>query len=225
MRKHIRKFFIGSSRRDDDVVVEGLQQHFQKIQSVWEGNLYEDFGIERIFRLFLITVKLLFPGIYLSLIFSRGDYLAKKLIGEFYVLLKTIFPFLILYYGGSTNPVLQILNVYLLIETLIYILNKIYVAEHEYETAHKRSVLLLFLNYVEVVMAYAVIYASGNHMNLPFHTYLDAIYFSAVSGATIGFGDIHPITQFGKAVVICQTFTSLSFLVLFFNFFGSKMSR
>lgn len=225
MKKHIRKFFIGNASRNTDAPINGLKEHFEKIECVWQGDLYDDFGIERIFRLFLISAKLLFPGIYLQVLLSRGDYVAKKLIGEFYVLCKTLLPFFILYFGLHTQPVFQALNVYLLSETLVYIFNKIYVSEHESETAHKRSLLLLFLNYLEVVLAFAVIYASGHYLNVPFQSFLDAIYFSLITGSTIGFGDFYPVTSFGKVVVMCQTLTSVSFIVLFFNFFGSKINR
>lgn len=226
MREQLHKLFLGKPKpKSRPHTLNSFQEHLRKIKEVWHGELYEDFGIERVFRLFLISVKLLFPGIYLQLLFGKGEYLAKKLTGEFYVFLKTLFPLFVLIYGGSTQPVLQVLNIYLLVETLIYIFTKIYVAEHETETAHKRSILLLFLNYVEVILAFAVIYSGGNYLNIPLHNYIDAIYFSTVSGATIGYGDIYPVTTAGKLIVICQTFTSLSFIVLFFNFFGSKINR
>ena len=223
MKKHIRKFFVGKIRADGEMPIDGLKEHFAKIKSVWEGDVYDDFGIERIFRLFLISAKLLFPGIYIQRILSGGIYIRRKLIGEVYVIAKTLLPFFILYYAQAQNHWFQALNVYLLLETMIYILNKIYVSEHETATAHKRSLLLLFLNYIEVVLAFAVIYSSGSLMNLPFESYLDAIYFSVVTSVTLGLGDIYPINDFGKTVLICQALTSLSFLVLFFNFFGSKL--
>lgn len=223
MRKQVKQFFIGRPRKGGEAPIDGLKEHFAKIQSVWEGDLYDDFGIERVFRLFLISAKLLFPGIYIQKLLSGGDYIKRKLIGEFYVIVKTLLPFFILYLGTAQNPLMQALNIYMLVETLIYILNKIYVSEHENETAHKRSLLLLFLNYIEVVLAFAVIYSSGNHLNIPFQSFIDAIYFSLTSSATIGFGDFYPVTDFGKVVLICQALTSLSFLVLFFNFFGAKL--
>lgn len=223
MRNHLRKFIVGKSGRIENEPIDGLREHFDKIKSVWEGDIYDDFGIERVFRLFLISAKLLFPGIYIQRLLSGGRYILRKLIGEIYVIAKTILPFLILYYGLAQNPFIQVLNVYLLSETMIYILNKIYVSEHETETAHKRSLLLLFLNYMEIVLAFAVIYSSGQHLNIPLQSYLDAIYFSLVSSATIGFGEFYPVTDFGKIILICQALTSLSFLVLFFNFFGSKL--
>lgn len=219
------KLVAGNSRVGEEKPATELLTHFQKIKSVWHGHLYEDFGIERIFRLFLISAKLLFPGIYVQLLFARGNYLAKKLIAEGYVLLKTCTPFLMLYTGAYTSPIVQVLNVYLLSETLIYIFNKIYVSEHENETAHKRSLLLLFFNFLEVLFAFSVLYAGGNYLNHPLVTPLDALYFSTITGATIGYGDWYPVTQVGKVLVISQTLTSLSFLVLFFNFFGAKISR
>ena len=223
MKKHIRKFFIGKVRQGDQHPVDGLKDHFKKIKSVWEGDLYDDYGVERVFRLFLISAKLLFPGIYFQQLFCSGQYIWRKLIGEIYVIGKTFVPFLILYNGLAQNYFFQALNVYLLSETLVYVFNKIYVAEHDTGTAHKRSLLLLFLNYLELVLAFAVIYSSGNHTNVPFVSYLDAIYFSLSSSATIGFGDVYPVTDFGKSILICQALTTLSFVVLFFNFFGAKL--
>lgn len=226
MKAQLNKLILGKPRPNLKVSNRNsLQNHLQKIKGVWDGDMYDDFGVERVFRLFLISAKLLFPGIYLQWLFGKGEFLAKKLTGEFYVILKTLFPLFVLIYGGSSVPILQVLNVYLLAETLIYIFNKIYVSEHDTETAHKRSILLLFFNYVEVILAFAVIYSGGNYLNITLNHYIDAIYFSTVCGATIGFGDIYPVTTSGKLIVICQTFTSLSFIVLFFNYFGSKIRR
>ena len=45
-----------------------------------------------------------------------------------------------------------------------------------------------------------------------------AVYFSIVSFHTIGFGDIHPITQFGRQVVMVQSTLSLFFTAIFSGF-------
>jgi hypothetical protein len=45
-----------------------------------------------------------------------------------------------------------------------------------------------------------------------------AVYFSIVSFHTIGFGDIHPITQFGRQVVMIQSTLSLFFTAIFSGF-------
>ncbi|MBU2046060.1 MAG: potassium channel family protein, partial [Bacteroidetes bacterium] len=53
---------------------------------------------------------------------------------------------------------------------------------------------------------------------------IDAIYFSFITSSTVGYGDIHPISDVGKILSIVQIFSSISFLVLFFNFFSGKSS-
>lgn len=103
MKKHIQKFFIGKVREGYDYPIDGLKDHFKKIKSVWEGDLYDDYGVERVFRLFLISAKLLFPGIYIQQLFCAGQYIRRKLIGELYVIGKTFVPFLILYNGLAQN--------------------------------------------------------------------------------------------------------------------------
>ncbi|MCX6266138.1 MAG: potassium channel family protein [Bacteroidetes bacterium] len=45
-----------------------------------------------------------------------------------------------------------------------------------------------------------------------------AVYFSIVSFHTIGFGDIHPITQLGRQIVMIQSTISLFFTSIFSGF-------
>jgi hypothetical protein len=45
-----------------------------------------------------------------------------------------------------------------------------------------------------------------------------AVYFSIVSFHTIGFGDIHPVTQFGRQIVMIQSTISLFFTAIFSGF-------
>jgi hypothetical protein len=49
------------------------------------------------------------------------------------------------------------------------------------------------------------------------------VYFSFVTCATIGFGDVYPVTPFGKVMVCFQSLLLLVFVVLFLNFFTSKV--
>ena len=83
--------------------------------------------------------------------------------------------------------------------------------------------LLLFFNYIEIVVAFGVLYTLGNNMNKPFEHWFDSIYFSLVSSNSIGFGDYYPITTFGKALVSIQAIFFLSFVILFLNFFSTKV--
>lgn len=196
--------------------------HFQKIRNVWHNSNYNDFGIERIFRLFLVTSKVFFPGIYLDYIHRKSSYHQRKIRGEVYVIFKTLIPFLMLYFNLWHHTALFALNIYLLIETYVYIFHKIFLPEHNSGRNYNRSLILLFFNFVEVIGSYAVIYAAGNYLNEPIRNMTEALYFSLITGATVGYGDLYPISHSGKVLVMTQLGSTLSFLILFFNFFAPR---
>lgn len=221
MKKHLSKLIFGNqslSKSEEKLHIP----HFKKISDVWLNSNYNDFGIERIFRLFLVTSKIFFPGTYLEYINRRSSYHQRKIKGELYVIFKTIMPFAMLYFGLWNYTWLFVLNIYLLIETYVYIFHKIFLPEHNSGKTYNRSLILLFFNFVEVIGSYGVIYAAGNYLNEPIKSINEALYFSLITGATVGYGDIYPVTQNGKLLVITQLVSTLSFLILFFNFFAPR---
>jgi hypothetical protein len=223
MQKHIKKLFLGSASIEDAGIKHDLYAHLVIIRKVWRGEDYQDFGLERLFRLFLISCKLLFPGIYFDHLFSKISNTSQKIWIEFYVLFKASFPLIVLHAQLSTNSVLFFLNIYLLLETMLDILIQIFVSE-QYSTENtRRSLLVLFLNFMEVVFGFAVIYSYGRFLNIPIADQIDALYFSIMTSTTIGFGDIHPAGNPGKIICAIQALTSLAFIVLFFNYFNSKI--
>lgn len=223
MRKFLVRFFIGFSPQKNNLPFDAIGNHIQILNKVWEGQDYNDFGLERIFRLFLLAAKLFFPGIYLEQLFGKINISSHKIWTECYVLIKTLLPFTILYFEATQNHLLFFLNAYLLFETFIYIFSRIYLSEHFNAEDYKRMLILLFLNFLEVVFSFAVIYSSGKHLNKPFSGYVDAIYFSMMTSSTVAYGDFYPVTYFGKITSILQAVSTLVFLVLFFNFFNSKV--
>lgn len=222
MKSHIIKLLFGNQ---DAAKLNKKKPvpHFKKIRDVWDSSHYYDFGIERIFRLFLVVSKVFFPGIYIDYLSRKSTYNQRAIRGEFYVIFKTIMPFFMLYYSLWNHNWLFIINIYLLIETFIYIFHKIFLPEHNREKTHNRSLILLFFNFIEVIASFAVIYAAGNFLNKPFENWIDALYFSLITGATIGYGDLYPVSQSGKILVMLQIISTLTFLILFFNFFAPRV--
>lgn len=222
MRKHFKKLVFGN-QDTENVKASPASPYYKKIRNVWESSHYQDFGIERLVRLFLVTSKLLFPGIYIELLSSKLSSHSRKISGELYVLFKTIMPFIMLYNSLWHNQWLFILNIYLLVETFLYVFYKIFLPEHNKEKLVNRSVILLFFNFFELIASFAVIYAAGNYLNMPIQSWIDALYFSFITGVTIGFGDFHPINDTGKILVMLQIISTISFLFLFFNFFAPRV--
>jgi hypothetical protein len=222
LKKHFKKLVFGN--QDADKVKSPPSSHyFKEIKNVWENSHYQDFGIERLFRLFLVTSKLLFPGIYIKVLTRNLTLQSRKIYGELYVVFKTILPFIMLYHSLWHHQWLYIFNIYLLIETFLYVFYKIFLPENNREKLINRSVILLFFNFFELIASFGVIYAAGNYLNMPINSWLDALYFSFITGVTIGYGDFYPINETGKILVMLQIISTISFLFLFFNFFAPRV--
>jgi len=113
---------------------------------------------------------------------------------------------------------------YLLLETVLYIPTLIFASDlFSKPRSFKRSILLLFLNYVEIIFAFAVLYSCGNYLNKPFTNSFDAIYFSTITLSTIGYGEFYPVTLVGKILASSQAILFLFFAILFLNFFTTKI--
>lgn len=192
--------------------------------SIWNNDHQDDNGIEKIVRLFLSSSQLLFPGIYIKYFACKIRFEFQDLAMDLYVLAKVILPILILQNQWQSHHVLIWLMVYGLLETILYIPTLIFASDlFSRPRSYKRSMLLLFFNYLEIVFCFGVLYTIGDNMNKPFIHWFDSIYFSVISSNSIGFGDYYPITTYGKVLVSIQAMFFLSFVVLFLNFFSTKV--
>lgn len=87
-------------------------------------------------------------------------------------------------------------------------------------------IFLSFIFYSVIILFFAQLYYRSGSIALtpyskPFSEEIDfskAVYFSIVSFHTIGFGDIHPITQTGRNLVMIQSIISLFFTSIFSGF-------
>lgn len=220
----LKKLLIGKVVPKQFEKYNPIQKRIQNIVSIWNNDHHEDSGIEKIVRLFLSSSQLLFPGIYLKYVANKLGHEYQDLAMDIYIIFKVIFPFLILYNQWQSNNYILAIMIYVLIETVLYIPTLIFASDlFKRPRSYKRSMLLLFFNYIEIVVSFAVLYTLGNNMNKPFTHWFDPIYFSIVSSNSIGFGDYHPITPYGKILVSLQGMFFLSFVVLFLNFFSTKV--
>ena len=224
MRAFFYKLFVGKVSSDDKPKYNPIQKRILNIKSIWNNDHQDDNGIEKIVRLLLSISQLLFPGIYIKYTACKVGHEYQDLVMDIYILLKVLFPIIILSNNLQSNTLLIYLLLYVLAETLLYIPTLIFASDLiSRPRSYKRSILLLFLNYLEIIFAYAVLYSCGNYLNKPFADNLDAIYFSIITSSSIGFGDFHPITPIGKILVSTQALLFLFFVVLFLNFFSTQI--
>ena len=224
MKSVIKKLLVGKVSRDYKPKYNPIQKRILNMKSIWNNDHQDDNGIEKIVRLFLSFSQLLFPGVYIKYLACKVKYEYQDLAMDFYIIAKMIFPILILKNHWQENQLLIWILTYVLLETVLYIPTLIFASDlFSKPRSYKRSMLLLFFNYLEIVLSFGVLYTLGDNMNKPFVYWFDSVYFSVVSANSIGFGDYYPITTYGKVLVSIQAMFFLSFVVLFLNFFSTKV--
>ncbi len=223
MNNFFYKLLLGRPEQNIALDHTALQNQKLNLKRVWNNEKHDDFGLEKILRLFLIAIQFIFPGIYIRDKYGRKGLTYKNLAIEAYVLLKLITPIIFLLTGIYLYKVCTWLTVYLLLETIFYISTLIFVSDvFAKPRSYRRSVLLLLINYLEIVFDFAVIYGGFDLLENA-NSFVDYVYFSFITSATVGYGDILPSSDFAKIMVSIQTVIFLIFIVLFLNFFSSRV--
>lgn len=224
MKKVVGKLVFGDLEKSTRKQSGVIGKRIRNIKGIWNNESHADVGVEKLFRLFLAASQFLFPGIYIKHFFGKKNVVYQDVAMDFYILSKVAFPFLFLYNGFSIHRWTLYLIIWLLLETILYVPTLIFASDHfGRPSSYRRSMLMLFFNYLEIAFAYAFIYSSGNYLNQPFAHWYDPIYFSMVTLSTIGIGDYYPVTGIGKLLVSSQSIIFLMFVVLFINFFSNKV--
>lgn len=226
MRRSIHKLLMGKGHPAGQEFHSTIQRRVENIRAIWNNKYEEDAGLEKLIRLGLAFSQFLFPGMYVKHLLWKKGPLYQDLATEIFVLLKTGFPVFLLITGRQNDPWLLALMIWFLLETVIYIPTLIF-ASDTFSTprSYRRGTLLLLLNYLEVVLSFAVIYASGQYLNQPLTHWSEAVYFSFITSSTIGYGEFYPVANMGRLLVVLQSLFYLSYIVLFINFFSLRMKR
>lgn len=226
MAGFFHKLLLGSYSEKDKQPQYALRKRVQNIKAIWNNEYDNDGGMEKMFRLILAISPFFFAGIYIKEIFGRKGLAIQELATDIFVLLKVAFPILILKLGWQHHTFVMVVLVWFMIETLMYAPTLIFASDiFGRPRSYRRSMLLIFFNYLEITFAFAVIYTTGAYLNKPFVHWFDSVYFSFITSATIGFGDLHPVTTTGKFLVSAQTTIFFIFIVIFLNFFSSKVEH
>ena len=224
MKSILKKLLLGNVSKIAKPDCNPVEKRIKNIKAIWNNDHQDDNGIEKIVRLLLSSSQLLFPGVYIKYLASLKGYEYRDLALDFYVLLKVTFPLLILIHQWQQNHFVIWIMLYVLLETVLYIPTLIFASDmFSKPRSYKRSMLLLFLNYIEIIFAFGVLYSCDNYLNKPFENWFDSVYFSIVTSSSIGYGDYYPVTTIGKVLVSVQALLFLFFVILFLNFFSTKI--
>jgi len=224
MKRVLHKLFFGKPEYNRPIRYSAYHQYTRNVSRIWNNERHHDIGFEKVLRLFLVGSQIIFPGIHIRNIFGRFGVVRRNVAIEFFVLFKTILPLIFLVTGLYKNTFAVIISIYLLMETICYVASLIFVADMFVKPrSYRRNILMLFLNYMEISLCFAVVYGGFHLLGDQAKTFFDYIYFSVVTSTTIGYGDMHPVGTLGKMTVCVQAIMVVAFIVLFLNFFGSKV--
>jgi len=219
-----KKLIFGKLSDDARATTDVLGRRVRNIKAIWNNEYQEDLGIERMLRLLLGASQFVFPGTYLKHIFGRIGVAYQDVAVDCFVLVKIVFPLVTLYFGLQDNVFIFLVLMWFLAETMLYVPTLIFASDiFARPRSYRRSMLLLFFNYVEIVLGFGIVYSRGSYLNKPFEYWFDPVYFSFITSATIGFGDYYPVTPTGKVLVCIQSTILLVFVVLFINFFSNRI--
>ncbi len=224
MSNVLYKLFLGKPEYNKPIAATAYQAYRTNLRKIWNNEKHHDIGFEKVLRLFLVSIQIIFPGIHIRQLFSKSGTVKRNVAVEFFVLFKTLLPLAFMITGFYKHLAAVIISTYLLIETVCYVSSLIFVADMFVRPrSYRRNILMLSLNYMEISMCFSVVYGGLHLLGEQAKTWFDYVYFSVVTSTTIGYGDMHPANAIGKGMVCVQALLVVAFIVLFLNFFGSKV--
>jgi len=218
------KIFIGKPEYNIHLPYPAVKNQKLIIKRIWNNETHNDTGLEKILRLFLASVQFCFPAIYMRHLLWKKGYMYQSMAIELYVLFKMSLALFFLISGWCQYALCIFIVIYQLFETLFYISTLLFVSDELLKPrSYRRSVLLLIVDYFQINFAFSSIYLGMHILNSNAKTVVEYLYFSFITSATIGFGDIFPVTQLGKIIVCFHSIFFFVFVVLFINYFSSKV--
>lgn len=224
MFQTFKKIFIGPGAVSEPAAYGTYRQQALALEQLWNDEKTPSSGLERALRLFLCAAQFLYPTLLIRSLAVRAGANARKLAVEAYLLFKVLFPVLLLAtgFGGKAGITLV---VYFLTETVLSVLGLIFLSDvYSVLVGFNRSMILIFLNYTEVTLDFAVFHLRYDGLNRSLSP-ISAVYYSFVTGATLGYGDLYPVTAFGQGLVIAQLAVFALFVLLFINYFSANSAR
>ncbi|MEY3343989.1 MAG: hypothetical protein RL090_1673 [Bacteroidota bacterium] len=226
MKKVFKKIILSDKDSDQIPVDDVIKKRWSNIKSIWHNEHQDDIGLEKIIRLLLAFSQFLFPGIYIKQLFGSRGIGVQEVVMDLFIVFKLALPFLLLYHDIKINSFWIVIVSWLLLETILYIATLAFASDlFDKPRSYRRSLILLFLDYGQIVISFAYLYTYGENFNTGFKHWFDPIYFSVVTSASVGYGDFFPVTTYGKMLASAQIVIFFLIVMLLFNFFSFKMEQ
>jgi hypothetical protein len=194
-----------------------------------KGRATDLFGIEHLVVMVLCAWLMLMPAMFVRWYWGRKGYFSRKIAVEVYAIAKpAVLGGLLLW--ARSYPLLSIaVAVFFLLDLYSYLLGLVLLRTFYTKPASAtRSLVMLGVNFVESVLAFAVLFGATSSVAPAGTQVADLtsgalIYFSLVTAATVGYGDLVPIGPAGRFITIVEIASSLAFISVFVSSFVGNL--
>ena len=236
----LKKLFLGSGKTDL-IPRQGWRRGWELIKEEWFRE--SSYGIVRLFRLLLHILSFASPTIHLD---SFANWIRRKcskkpdnesvdgrivaIYREVFYLAQVLFLVAALKWEWHSVTWVALLSGYFIFAVMQSLLG-ITFAWGRYSIDPFRNFVLALISYAQVTLAFAVLYLHCNCLLMPLPDgaslrpivgVRDAIYFSMVTAATVGYGEIAP-QESGRVLVIWQITVSVLFALFLLTVLSSRL--
>lgn len=210
-----------------------LTKHLTTIRLIWLGKDPRSERIvflERFVLLLLCIAMFATPAFWIRHIGGLHKRTTRKVLVELYAVAKVALAAILLFGHLWTVPYISIVVIWLLADLFINLAGRIFLRNFwQNPYSWNRSLMLLFINFAEYTTWFACLFLSWGllrgHHDVLITASSDALYFSIVTAATVGYGDITPAAGLGRWMVMLEIFASLFFIATVVAYFVSNMSN
>ena len=187
------------------------------------------FGIERFVLIGISASLMAMPTMFIRWVSGRHGYLGRKLAIEMWALVKPGIFFWILISGHWSAWWAVWVAVYGLADLFLYLfglvlLRGFWVAPPSYS----RSLILIGINLFEIAAGFSILYLHYGFLRTAPDTIVvdwpSAYYFSIVTAATIGYGDISP-SPAGRGLVTIHIALAIAYMAIIISRFVANLDN
>lgn len=198
---------------------------YKLIKSIWVNKYPEKTEkyplsiLEKFFMILFVFIRS-FSLVHIKDFFK--SYNVRSEISEFYVVFWLIVLAFLLFNPIFSPLLLFIIVFYRLIDGLNYRLCIIFVdryAKNWNVRSINRSLIILMLNYFEIVIGFAILYLTTKSVgysesDIIISTPLEGFYFSTITLTTLGYGDLSPINSTGQLLSVIEPIFGFVLIVI-----------
>lgn len=225
VRELLGKVFLGAPN------VREERQGWSQIGILVRAELEsQSFGLMRPLKLALVLAEVLFPTIHVDQLmcwlFPKRT-LEKRFLATYRDLLHIVRTCVLVLVLRSSVHQPHTWALYVALYILLEIIQKPIgtVLVWSSRVIHpERSVVVALWSYGESILAFATLYVQCQCLNRCLDSITQAVYFSAVTATTLGYGHVYPRGMQGEVLVLAQLAVSLLYVLFAVNVLVSRVS-